>query len=294
VTKWLRSVALPHRHTAPQVATECIFCGASNLTKEHIFPRWSHRYMLPRQKGRAVSLSGSVYLDRKETVVGKLPGQLRDWQIRCVCGGTHLTCNGGWMKDIEDRVKPLLVPLILGHTVRLRPDDQSLIATWAVLKVMVSEFWRSGQVTTHWTQRRRMLNRQEPPESGWGVWIAHYERINWKPEWISHPFFVPSETTLARKGLQVPTRYNGSAVTQVIGKVFIQVIHSPEPDDFISKWRFSGLRQGILFRVWPVTSFSIRWPLRAISDREADEIADAIPQFLLRVARQVAARRQTP
>ena len=83
--------------------------------------------MIPRQKGRTISLIGTVYLDREETSLVKLPGQLRDWQIRCVCGGTHLTCNSGWMKRIEDQAKPILVPLILGNPARLQPRDQAAL-----------------------------------------------------------------------------------------------------------------------------------------------------------------------
>jgi hypothetical protein len=154
--------------------------------------------MAPRPKGKAISRVGTLYLDRDETTTRKLSGQLRDWQIKCVCGGSHLTCNGGWMKGIEDQAKPILVPLILGNANRLQPGDQAIIATWAIPKVMVSEYDSISHVTTHWTQRRRMRTRQLPPEKGWGVWIGHYERVNWSPEWISLRFFAPSDAVLAK------------------------------------------------------------------------------------------------
>jgi hypothetical protein len=82
-------------------------------------------------------------------------------------------------------------------------------------------------------------------------------------------------------------------VTQVIGKLFIQVIHFPVPEDFIQRWRFPR-QQGTLFRIWPLPALSIKWPQRALSDREADRIAAAIPQFLRTVSEQVAAFDQTP
>ena len=269
--------------------TRCIFCGGLGITNEHVFPRWSHKYMAPRPKGKAISRVGTLYLDRDETTTRKLSGQLRDWQIKCVCGGSHLTCNGGWMKGIEDRAKPILVPLILGNATRLQPGDQAIIATWAILKVMVSEYDSISHVTTHWTQRKRMRIRQLPPEKGWGVWIGHCERVNWSPEWISLPFFVPSDAVLARRGLREPTYYNANSVTQVIGKLFVQVIHSPVPDDFVERWKFSSPRRGTLFRIWPLSCISIKWPGRALTDREADQIADAIPEFLKVVNRQVLA-----
>ena len=63
--------------------------------------------MAPREKGRLPFTVGVEYLDKTDIRFLKLPGQLRDWQIRCVCEGTHETCNGGWMKEIEDRAKPI-------------------------------------------------------------------------------------------------------------------------------------------------------------------------------------------
>jgi hypothetical protein len=111
------------------------------------------------------------------------------------------------------------------------------------------------------------------------VWLGHYERNNWKAEYISHPFFVPSDAVLARRGQREPTYYNGSSVTIVIGKLLIHVMHSPM-SELIEQWRFPPGRRGTLFRIWPLPSLSIKWPQRALSDRDADAIADAIHQFL--------------
>ena len=61
------------------------------------------------------------------------------------------------------------------------------------------------------------------------------------------------------------------------------------PNDFIERWKFSSPRRGTLFRISPLSSISIKWPGRALTDREADQIADAIPEFLKVVNRQVLA-----
>jgi hypothetical protein len=238
--------------------------------------------MAPRKLGRVTSRIGTVYKDRDELRDTKLPGQVRDWQIRCVCGGTHLTCNGGWMRRIEDNTKPVLTKLILGDQIDLHPSEQRLIATWAVLKSMVSEYHHTSHVSTHWTQRRMMRNRQTPPANDWTVWIANYERKRWKPEWLANSFFVPSKAVLARRGIRVPTFYNGSCTTQVIGKLFIQVVHLPVP--FMSA---EHIRNGIfprtngdLFEIWPDQSAVISWPQKALADIEADRIAGAVQAFL--------------
>ena len=243
--------------------------------------------MLPRAKGKVLSFRGIEYPDRAESRIVKMPGQLRDWQIKCVCGGTHLTCNGGWMKRIEDRARPILIPLITGRSTRLSHTDQIIIASWAALKAMVSEYDLGGHVTTHHTQRKRMKIRQLPPENGWGIWIGHYERVGWKPEWISHPLLILPHERMMKRSSREATYFNSHVSTQVIGKLFIQIIRTPDPL-IIDWWRFAVPERGTLFRIWPSAQFSIKWPARALTDRDADFVASA---FVTRV-REIA-RRET-
>ena len=193
-----------------------------------------------------------------------------------------MTCNGGWMRRIEDKAKPILVPLIQGKKRHLTASDQITIATWAVLKAMVSEYHPTSQVSTHWTQRRLVKNKGVPPTNGWSVWIGKYERKNWRPEWLSFPFFVPSNKVLNRRGKREPTYYNGSSTTQVIGNLFIQSVHLPVP--FITgediRLRIFPATTGAILRIWPDQLTALRWPHRALSDLDADKLAGAIQNFL--------------
>jgi hypothetical protein len=244
--------------------------------------------MLPRATGKIRSLRAIEYADRSEGQVIKMPGQMRDWQIKCVCGGTHLTCNGGWMKTLEDKARPILIPLITGQQTRLSPTDQVTIAGWAALKAMVSEYDPGGKVTTHHTQRKRMKALQLPPEKGWGIWIGHYERVRWKPEWISRPLLVlPHERAIKRPSREA-TFFNGHTSTQVVGKLFIQITRTPDPV-IIDLWRFAVPERGTLFRIWPAAQYSIKWPGRTLTDRSADFIATAFVAYLKEVFRRETA-----
>lgn len=276
--------------------TKCIFCGDTRLTKEHIFSRWTHKYLPPRKKGRALSKVGSTFIDREETSIRKLRGATRDWQVKCICGGPDDTCNNGWMRQkIEDQAKPILTPLIRGTAAVLIPSDQAIIAAWAVLKVMVSEYSEHGKVATHWTQRRWMRMRHQAPALGWSVWIGHYERINWPAEWISLPFFLASKAIVKRRGYREPTYYNASHTTYVVGKLFIQVIHLPMPHDSLTLDRLGQVAfpqtQGITFRIWPDPVNIISWPQRALTDLDADKLAGAMQVYLRDIAIRGATRR---
>lgn len=187
-------------------------------------------------------------------------------------------CNTGWMKDIEDRAKNVMEYLITGRELRLSIKDQETIATWATLKSMVSEFHFKNKGITHHMQRKRMMLRKLPPEQGWGVWIGHYERKKLKIEWASRPMLLlPNDQAVLRAGAKA-TYFNSNCTTQIVGKMFIQIIHGPMPD-LIKWWRFILPDRGTLFRIWPPTQFSLVWPGRAMTDRDAEFAVNAFAKF---------------
>lgn len=241
--------------------------------------------MTPRQPGRTVGLRGYDLVDGAETWHHKMPGALRDWQIKCVCGGDRKSCNSGWMRErIEDPARPILEKLLRGGSTRISPAEQQRVAAWAALKAMVAEYDEGDHVTTLQIQRKYLMQRHRPPKN-WGVWIGHYERQNWKPEWISAALsMAPDDWSEARLN-ERPRRFNGHSVTQVIGKLFIQVINLPK-SGFVERWRFPMPDGGQICRIWPPTHFSIVWPGPRMSDREADLVAHALPRTARRIARK--------
>ena len=263
---------------------KCIFCGASPTTWEHVFSRWTHKYLSPRVKGRAKSSIGREYPDRTITKLVKLPGQMRDWQIKCVCGGTHLTCNGGWMREIENASKPVLTPLITGKPVRLTPFDQKIIATWAVLKSIISEQGELTPKTVQYKHKKYIMKHASPPVRGWGVWIGHFDRIDWIPEMVSRQALLLPNKLAERRASREATYFNSNATTQVVGKLFIHVMHSPMPN-LVTRWRFHLPQGGTLFRIWPPAATSINWPGRPLTDIDADSASDQFAAFVMNVAR---------
>jgi hypothetical protein len=134
-----------------------------------------------------------------------------------------------------------------------------------------------------------MMTRQLPPASRWGVWIGHYERKKWIPEWIGRPLLILPEERFKKRSSRKATHFNSNATTQVIGKLFIQIIHTPMPD-LIERWRFTLPHGGTLFRIWPAASFSITWPGQVMSDMDADTAATAFAAKVWEIARKEAHR----
>lgn len=261
----------------------CIFCGSPTNSGEHLFSRWTHPYLPPRAKGRVTSTVSIEYADgRAVHDAQKMPGQMRDWKINCVCGGTKASCNAGWMKDIEDANIPVLRPLILGEQVRLTTAQQRMIATWAVLKTMVA-----NHTAVNPAHLNHMFREHLPPEECWGVWIGHYERDQWESEWLTRLFTVlPEEQYHAMSSPHVDFN-NGSSTTFILNKLLVVVAQCPDPQ-FGHRWNFDEQVpiKSKLRRIWPLAGdVSVRWPPPVMTDEEAVDVTDAIIRGVKRVAK---------
>jgi len=271
-----------HRPRPWRQTTKCIFCGIEGsqtsegaLTKEHVYSNWTRRFV-PRTLKKFKSLRAAARTDHTQFVYINRPGDIRDWQVLCVCA----VCNNGWMRQqIENPARPIMIPLIRGEPVRLSPDQQQIVATWAVAKAMVAEFAESESVTTHHTQRKYLMRHFLPPKRGWAVWIAHYPPTGAPMLWVSTPFLLLPNHLAARRPDRRATYYNGVASTQIIGQLLIHVIRSTHPR-LARMFRFRLPRGQAIFRIWPPTLFSLTWPACSIDDASATYISEAVREFI--------------
>lgn len=282
-TRWAGLDA--HRPGPWREPTRCIFCGVEGsetpegkLTQEHVYSDWTRRFV-PRTMKKYRSLRAIQRPDHSSFMHVKQPGDIRDWQVRCVCA----CCNNGWMRKLDNLARPIMIPLIQGKKIRLHAQEQTVLAAWAAMKAMVAEYGNSEIVTTHHAQRQRMKRIQLPPEGRWGIWIGRYIRERWPSHWVSQHFLILPKDNPALGLDRKATYYNSHATTQVVGQLFIHIIRTPMPD-FIHRWRFHIPCGTVLFRIWPPTGYSIAWPGGTMDDRVADHVADAAREFFMRVA----------
>src|ERR1700686_3554136 len=109
-------------------AKACILCGAlppPPLTGEHLWPDWYNR----QQPGFRYELES--ILERGKPVVR--PTQSMNLKPRVLCA----SCNTAWGSKLEDRVGPILTPMIRGEAKTLTADEMQLVSAWLTLKVMV-------------------------------------------------------------------------------------------------------------------------------------------------------------
>jgi len=104
----------------------CVFCELRPADSgEHLTPDWL-RQALPRERKTLLSRGSHG----REVVQEVTPFDVRE---HCVC----TPCNNHWMSTIDNRVKPHLLPLVLGEGRELDPDAQLTLATWAFKTCLV-------------------------------------------------------------------------------------------------------------------------------------------------------------
>ncbi len=76
-----------------------------------------------------------------ERIFPKLPYRM---QLRIVCK----PCNNNWMGQIENNAKAWALPMIVGNEKSLHETGEQDLATWAVLKTLVTHYASSVATTT--------------------------------------------------------------------------------------------------------------------------------------------------
>jgi hypothetical protein len=162
-----------------QVAkTPCGFCGSrtAKITNEHVFAEW------------VSALFGASH-DRRDVIVrhtltrddGARPPWFRygiEQEVRMPCKD----CNNGWTSRLENAVRPIITPMILGRRVPvLTIGDRTVISAWTIKTAMVVEFLNHRRVPRYFTQAERASFMRVPSPShgpGTRVWLGQYSDRN--------------------------------------------------------------------------------------------------------------------
>jgi hypothetical protein len=143
-----------------RVRRECVFCGASELTKEHVFPRWLTKVLGTDVVGPAVTSERTQHSQQGKRRQEWAAADVASFADRVVCG----PCNNGWMSALESRAQPSLIPMITGNTTTLTPAAQMDLAAWVAMKAFVVEYALNAEneivATPH--DRRGLMDTGHP------------------------------------------------------------------------------------------------------------------------------------
>ena len=251
---------------------KCIFCGGEPTTKEHVWPRWSHRY-LPKVKKKWHALHAVEHLDRTDIEIVKHAGDPLDWQVKCV----DEKCNNGWMRQLEDAARPIMLPLMNGtqSPIFLGRRQKETLAAWIALKTIIQEYAPRASKIAHRSQLKRLWQKKLAPDRTWKIWIASYDGRAANTLWTAHPMLIVPDSVAARRKSRRATYFNSEAATYVIGQLFIHLVRSPH-EGLVRKFRFHPDVAVKLLTIWPLSGFDAKWPPESLTDIEAGYVAWAI------------------
>jgi hypothetical protein len=116
---------------------DCLACGitSSSPSREHVFAQW-----LIRELNKA-GISGIGLFRRipgpEETVMLRLRPEIRleSFTLKGICA----ECNNGWMSQLEDCAKPLLMALMLGERelTSLEVAERNILARWTAKTAII-------------------------------------------------------------------------------------------------------------------------------------------------------------
>jgi hypothetical protein len=177
------------------------------------------------------------------------------------------------MSQLENRAKPLLIPLMLGTPSSFAPHRQSILATWIAKTAMTAEYRYPRAIAIPQEQRAVLMSKGEPPE-GWYIQIADYHGQKWRNAAIFRQMIsfktsmdeIEEATMSSRKYVEI-TCFG-------LGCLFVQTISTPikDLDVELEDEHANDFRQ-----LWPPKNRILNWPPpSSLDDKKADNAASSL------------------
>ena len=224
-------------------------------------PRWLSKFFRHTYKNRT--------FDQQRMERGAAFGELKVRQrITLDAPVVCRRCNNGWMSELEDLAKPILVPLITHpHVPRSITAVECLtLASWLATKSVVVDFHNftiGGQTTLFYKpQQRRSLRDRTVPPSLSTVWLGRMQKRrsgsgDFQTIYYSRLYVNPAFRHL-----------KATITTMAINEVVIQLVAwrkmnaratIPDPIPWFHAPNI-GTWDDYLTDIWPELPTSLEWP----------------------------------
>jgi hypothetical protein len=246
------------------VRKPCIFCGSTEnkLTQQHLF---ASRF---RESFEGLIAIGRTMIHTEGNLVASFPSK----PFTDTIGGVCKPCNNVWLNGIEDRVFPVIEPMMARDAATsLTPAMQLAIANWAVETVLVFD---------HLYPRHRRV-----PDSEYGTFYTKTQPLKSHVVWIGRTILTAENLinvsigriirlTLKQDDALKKRLFDSAALgnwnyvmTYSIGYVVLQVVGFaiPEAVPLITDER----HRSTMSRIWPVQG-KVEWPPAVSIDTVGD------------------------
>jgi hypothetical protein len=248
----------------------CIFCGESGITHEHIWADWLREF-IPREMRYHQTRSADVYLDRPDDVsIQRRTGDPHARRVYCVCK----TCNSGWMSQLQEQVRPFLVPILTSEKITLHRRAQKTLASWAAMMTMAAEYMDPSKVAIPQTDRTHLLREGEPSDHC-RIWIAAHRREHYYL-FSHHVVEFSPEEEIKRTPNALSKEPNAQTTTACIGEhLLVHVLSSYVNRAIVRQWKLPPQVSPVIHQIWPIRTSTVSWPpASALNDLGIRLLAD--------------------
>jgi hypothetical protein len=206
---------------------ECIFCGASGLSKEHVFSDWLSKVLPSTGKHTQVRTGYKLGDEAPYTSIDERPLDLKQIVVKRVC----TSCNNGWMSAIVSRAKPTVSIMATGETASFTADEIQALAAWCAVTAITAEYTDTRTIAISKPEVEHVYTKHAPPPN-WSICVGRYEGEQWSPERYRHhgARLFPDKTERAGRPLEA---FDGDYLhvsTYVLGKFAFHVLASTASD----------------------------------------------------------------
>ena len=224
----------------------CIFCGNPVDSKEDAWPLWLVRRLGNTEEGIVEGQRG------KQTPhswrAGKYP--LRTGNV------CKVSCNNGWMSDLENRAKPIIERFFLYEQVSLDQHDQTTLAIWICKNAMVYETLRHESSWFFTSQEHKLFRESFHLPLHTSIWIA-------KSVGFTGLFCTASD--LNGIAIEHINHVKAYVTTMGFGPIAIQILNAKMSKPIPQYITIAGnLQPGpwdqTIIQIWSITADVISWP----------------------------------
>lgn len=176
-------------------------------------------------------------------------------------------CNNGWMKDLEDRARPLLLPMLDGFKTVLDRTSQTVIAAWitkTAFSLAAVPSWMIGNPLPRAHRGLLAAGGGEAPPPGVGVLLSFDDFSSAGPNGTINLTAV-SGRSLSVEPPGASRRYKMYMLTFRVHRLVARVLGSGEVPLKFGPMQ-SELEPVHELRLWPLVEEAAQWPPRPLSE----------------------------
>ena len=197
-------------------------------------------------------------------------GHLITKKLRVVCR----TCNNGWMSQIENSVKEILLVGLSAESIVLSEQKIRDLASWICLKTIVAEHSDPNLASTPFVDRHAFYNQRTVP-SYFRIYLGAHETasITW--------LYRHSATISFRQTVQPPLldglQRNTQTVTFILGRYVFHVLAAKVAEFMLD----ADLTYPGLTPIWPCDGNAIDTnSLRILNAQQLGQVMESLEQFM--------------